>query len=114
VVLGKDGGFTSISWISALCAYRAACVAILQGRTEEAIAEAQKAVAFGRLYKAPIGARARSAHVLAKALALDPARQDDAANSKEEAYRLRHLLRPSDPRDDSDHAYEILVSIISR
>lgn len=57
-VLDKAGGFAAISWISGLCAYRAACVAILQGRVQDAIDEAQKSVAIGRLYKAPIGSQA--------------------------------------------------------
>lgn len=115
-ILEKTSGLAAISWISGLCSYRAACVAILQNRVQDAIDEAQKAVAIGRLYKAPTCSRARSQHVLSKALSKDSGRQVEAEDAKKEAQRLRGLL-PSgrtDLDDESDHAFEILVNIIQR
>ena len=115
-VLDRTGGYAAISWISGLCAYRAAHIAILQKRSQDAIDEAEKAVAIGRLYKAPLGSQARSTHVLYKALSLDVNRQADAKDARKEAQRLRKLLPPgrTDLNDESDHAYEMLVNIIQR
>lgn len=115
-VLAKPGGFAAISWISGLCAYRAASVAILQGRVQDAIDEAKNAVAIGRLYKVPIGSHARSTHVLSKALFMDSSQQTEAEDAKKEAQRLRKLLPPgrTDLMDESDHAFDLLVSIIQR
>lgn len=54
--------------------------------------------------------------MLSKALGMDPARQKDAEESKQEARRLRKLLPPgrTDLDDESDHAFEMLVNIIQR
>jgi hypothetical protein len=46
-LLDTAGGFARISWISGPCSYRAAEVAILRGQVQEAIEEAEKAVAIG-------------------------------------------------------------------
>lgn len=115
-ILDETGGFAAISWISGLCAYRAACVAILQNRIQNAIDEAQKAVAIGRLYKAPTGSRARSQHVLSKAFSMESGRQAEAEDAKKEAQHLRRLLPSGRTNldDESDHAFEILVNIIQR
>ena len=114
--MDKIGDFAATSWISGLCAYRAACVAILQGRTSKAIGEAETAVAIGRSCKAPVGVRARSTHILSKALSMDPNRRTDEKDARQQAQQLRKLLPPgqTDLGDESDHAYEMLVNIISR
>jgi tetratricopeptide (TPR) repeat protein len=121
VILAQEGlnridGYASISWISGLCAYRAASVAILQGRVQDAIEEAQKAAAIGRLYKAPIGNRARSTHALSKAFNMDPERKTEAEGARQEAHRLRGLLPAgrTDLDDENDEAFEMLVNIIQR
>ena len=115
-VLADPSDIASISWIDRLCAYRAASVAILQGRVQDAIDEAKNAVAIDRSYKASIVSHARSTHVLSKALSMDSSRQAEAEDAKKEAQRLRRLL-PSgwtDLEDESDHAFDLLVSIIQR
>ena len=77
-VLTQEGSFAKMSWISGLCSFRAASVAILQDRTQHAIEEAERSVAINKLYKAPIGVRARSHHLLSKALAKNPDRQAES------------------------------------
>ena len=111
--LDKIGDYAPISWISGLCAYRAACVAILQDRVQDAIEEAKEAAATGRLYKAPIGNRARSTHVLSKAMKMDPERKTEAAAARQEAQRLRRLLPAGSTvlDDENDEAFE-MVNII--
>lgn len=115
-VLDKIGSYASVSWISGLCAYRAAFVAILQNQVQDAIDEARKATAIGRLYKVPFGHRARSTHVLFKALSMDPERKTEAEEARREAQQLRSLLPAgrTDLSDESDEAFEMLVNIIQR
>ena len=81
-VLKDTDGFATISWINGLCAYRVTCTTILQDGVQDAIDEAQKAVAIGRLYKAFTGSHARSTHVLIKALFMDSGRQVEAEDAR--------------------------------
>jgi hypothetical protein len=63
-----------------------------------------------------MGTCTRYAHFLSKALLLDPNRQNEGEEARQEAQRLRKLL-PSgraDLGDESDAAYEMLVNIIQR
>lgn len=115
-VLTREGDFAKRSWISGLCSYRAACVAISQGRIPDAIKEAEKATAIGELVKESVGVRARYAHLLSKALLGDPERQEEGEQARKEAQRLRALLPQgrTDLSDESDTAFERLVNMIQR
>ena len=115
-VLAQEGTFATMSWISGLCSFRAASVAILQDRRQYAIEAAERSVAINKLYKAPIGVRARSVHLLSKAFSKDPDRQADSEEARREAQRLRSLLPKgrTDLGDESDMAYEKLVTMIQR
>lgn len=114
--LNREGSFATMSWFSGLCAYRAACVAILQNHIPRAIEEAEKSVAISKLCKVPIGVRARSVHILSKALLKDPERQKEGEEAREEAQRLRTILPEghTDLSDESDMTYEKLVVMSSR
>ncbi len=81
-VLTHEGSFAKMSWISGLCSFRAASVAILQDRTQHAIEEAERSVAINKLYMAPIGVRACSHHLLSKALAKNPDRQAESEEAR--------------------------------
>ena len=114
--LKREGSFATTSWISGLCAYRSACVALLQGCIPQAIEEAEKSVALSKICSVPIGVRARSYHILSKALLRDPERQTEGEEARKEAQRLRSLLPNSrtDLSDESDSAFEKLVVIDHR
>ena len=114
--LTREGDFAKRSWLSGLCSFRAACVAIAQGRISDAINEAQEAVAIGSLTKASIGVRARYMHVLSKAFFGDPERREDGGWARKEAQRLRALLPKgrTDLSDESDAAFEKLVNMTQR
>lgn len=115
--LNDSGGFASISWISGIVSCRAASVAIVQSEQTKAIEEAQKAVAIGRLYRMPAGARARFSHLLMTAYLMDPQKyQKEANEARQEAQRLRKLCPPgrTDLDDGSDHAFDMHVDISVR
>lgn len=82
-----------------------------------AVVTARQAVRIGNKNNLPLGSRARAAHVLSRALALygDKDEDKEAAEVAKEARELRSQMGPLHEGDDeSDHAYDMLVSIIQR
>ena len=115
-IIDKAGDISSMGWISTMSAYHVACVAILRKEVAKAIDAAKKATLLAKLSKSPEAIRARLHQVLAKALYLDPDRQEEASNEMKEARRLRALLPVgrSDPNHESDEAWEALLVILAR
>lgn len=74
-------------------------------------------MAIGRLVRAPVASLARCTRAYSKALATDPARQEEAERQRLEARRLRASLPDGtggDLDDESDEAFERLVKMIER
>ena len=76
----------------------------------------RKAVDIGNSVKLPNGILARCTHAYAVALAMDPARRDEAEAQRLEARRVRALVPggPWDYDDDSDEAFEELIKMDHR
>ncbi|KAI0857704.1 hypothetical protein F4860DRAFT_505886 [Xylaria cubensis] len=115
-ILETSGSAARFSWVSSYCAYRAGVVAILQGRTADAIRETEKSVAIGKLVKLPKAILCRSIHAYSKALGMDPSRREESEVQRVEARQLRSQLPGGggNLEDESDAAFERLVKMDQR
>ncbi|KAK7990146.1 hypothetical protein PG989_010461 [Apiospora arundinis] len=115
-ILENSSIASRFSWLSSYCAYRAGDVAAKQGRDQDAIVEAEKAVAIGKLTKVPTAILSRCTHAYSKVLAKDPSRSEEAEVQRLEARRLRAQLPNGggDLDDESDAAFESFVKMDHR
>ncbi|KAK0631075.1 hypothetical protein B0T17DRAFT_239362 [Bombardia bombarda] len=115
-ILETSGHFARISWLSSYCAYRAGDVAMKQDRVENAINETAEAVAIGTQAEVPIGILCRCIHAYAKALAMDPSRQEESEKQRQAARHLREKIpgQAGHLDDESDEAFERLVKMDHR
>lgn len=115
-LLETSGVTARFSWLSSYCAYRAGDVALRQGRYKDAIEEAERSTAIGKLVKVPLAILARCTHNFSKALKTDPSRQEEAERQRLEARNLRSQVPGGggDLDDESDEAFESLIRMDHR